>query len=82
MWTWWVVYTNKETCVGLKGHTLDSEDLSCELLELVKEICAEAATGGILLKKTVLKTFAKFTRKHLCQSLFFNNVAGLSLQLY
>ena len=28
------------------------------------------------------KNFAKFTGKHLCQSLFFNKVAGLSLQLY
>ena len=31
----------------------------------------EAATGGIL------KNFTKFTGKHLCQSLFFNIVAGL-----
>ena len=28
-------------------------------------------------KKGVLKNFAKFTRKHLCQRLFFNKVAGL-----
>ena len=28
-------------------------------------------------KKSVLRNFAKFTGKHLCQSLFFNNVAGL-----
>ena len=28
-------------------------------------------------KKGVLKYFAKFTGKHLCQSFFFNNVAGL-----
>ena len=28
-------------------------------------------------KKYVLRNFAKFTRKHLCQSLFFNKVAGL-----
>ena len=27
-------------------------------------------------EKGVLRYFAKFTRKHLCQSLFFNNVAG------
>ena len=27
-------------------------------------------------KKGVLKDFAKFTGKHLCQSLFFNEVAG------
>ena len=36
---------------------------------------SEAATGGVLSKK-VLKDFAKFTGKHLCQSLFFNKVAG------
>ena len=28
-------------------------------------------------KKGVLKKFAKFTRKHLCQILFFNKVVGL-----
>ena len=28
-------------------------------------------------KKDVLRNFAKFTGKHLCQSLFFNKVAGL-----
>ena len=28
-------------------------------------------------KKGVLRTFVKFTGKHLCQSLFFNKVAGL-----
>ena len=32
-------------------------------------------------KKDVLRNFAKFTGKHLCQRLFFNKVAGL-LQLY
>ena len=28
----------------------------------------------VFYKKTVLKNFAKFTEKHLCQSLFSNNV--------
>ena len=28
-------------------------------------------------KKGVLRNFIKFTRKHLCQGLFFNKVAGL-----
>ena len=32
--------------------------------------------------KGVLRNYAKFTRKHLCQSIFFNNVAGLFVQLY
>ena len=33
-------------------------------------------------RKGVLRNFAKFTGKHLGQSLFFNKVADLSLQLY
>ena len=36
----------------------------------------EAATEG------VLRNFVKFTGNHLCQNLFSNEVAGLSLQLY
>ena len=31
---------------------------------------------GCSVKKGVLRNFAKFTGKHLCQSLFFNKVAG------
>ena len=31
----------------------------------------------VFCKKGVLKNFAKFAGKHLCQSLFFNEVAGL-----
>ena len=30
-----------------------------------------------VVKKGVLRNFAKFTGKHLCQSLFFDKVAGL-----
>ena len=33
----------------------------------------------VFCKKDVFKNFAKFTGKHLCQSLFFNKVAGLRL---
>ena len=32
---------------------------------------------GCSVRKGVLVNLAKFTRKHLCQSLFFNKVAGL-----
>ena len=31
------------------------------------------------IKKGVLRNFAKFTGKHLCQSLFFNEVAGQAI---
>ena len=33
-------------------------------------------------KKVVLGNFAKMRGKHLCQRLFFDKAAGLSLQLY
>ena len=33
-------------------------------------------------RKGVPRNFAKLTGKHLCQSLFFNKVAGLSPQSY
>ena len=33
----------------------------------------------VFCKKSILRNFAKFTGKQLCQSLFFNNVAGLRL---
>ena len=36
-------------------------------------------TQKVFYKKGVLKIFAKFTGKHLCQSLFFNKVADLRL---
>ena len=32
------------------------------------------------MKKGILRNLAKFTGKHLCQSLFFNKVAGLRLR--
>ena len=34
----------------------------------------------VFCKKITLRNFAKFTGKHLCQSLFFNKAAGLSLR--
>ena len=41
----------------------------------------EAATGGVLSEKVFFRNFTKFTGKHLCQNLFFNKVAGLTLSL-
>ena len=32
----------------------------------------------VFCKKDILRNFTKFTGKHVCQSLFFNKVAGLS----
>ena len=44
-----------------------------------QRLLAEAATGGALLKKVVLRNFEKFTGKRLCQSLFFSKVVGPQL---
>ena len=33
---------------------------------------------GVICKKGVLRNFAKFTGKHLCQRLFFNKAVGLA----
>ena len=42
-------------------------------LENEGKVYAEAATRGALDKKGVLRNFVKFTEKHQCQGLFFNN---------
>ena len=46
---------------------------------IVSNPVPEAVVRSCSVKNGVLKNFAKFTGKHLCQSLFFNNVAGLRL---
>ena len=38
--------------------------------------CFRSSHQRCSLRKSVLRNFTKFTQKHLCQSLFFNNVAG------
>ena len=40
---------------------------------------SESSRPEVFCKKGVLRNFAKFTGKHLCQGLFFNKVAGLRL---
>ena len=42
------------------------------MIHLNKNSCPE-----VFCKKRVLRNFTDFTGKHLCQSLFFNKVAGL-----
>ena len=44
---------------------------------MIHESCNQKQPPEVFYKKLVLKKFAKFTVKYLCQSLFFNKVAGL-----
>ena len=47
-------------------------------LSLPNRIClSRSSRPDVFYEKGVLKDFAKFTRKHLCQGLFFNKVAEL-----
>ena len=48
-----------------------------DLRELLRGSCPE-----VFYKKYVLRNFAKFTGKHLYQSLFFDKVAGLMIQYW
>ena len=40
------------------------------------KLISEAVAQRCFVKRGVLRNFTKFTGKHLCQSLFFNKVAG------
>ena len=46
----------------------------CVYLIAINGSSREAATGVVLLKKDVLKSFPNFTGKHLCWSLFLMKV--------
>ena len=51
----------------------------------VENLCSwktKSSHPKVFCKEGVLENFAKFTGKHLCQSLFFNKVAGLGLRPY
>ena len=47
-----------------------------KMLDLVT-LLSRSSHQRCSVKRGVLKSFTKFTGKHLCQSLFFNKVAGL-----
>ena len=62
----------------------DSEWKPSKSLQWYHYICSETITyqkqpPEVFCKKGILRNFAKFTGKHLCQSLFFNKVTGFRL---
>ena len=54
-----------------------SRALSCDFIEIFLQSYVMGRRPEVFCKKGVLKNFAKFSGKHLCQSPFFNKVAGL-----
>ena len=64
------------------GQLNDKSYISQHLLRTLrtmpfKDVAVQKQPLQLFCKKGVLRNFAKFTRKRLCQSIFFNKVAGL-----
>ena len=49
---------------------------------ILKDFIDRSSHWKCSVRKGVLRNFAKFTGKHLCQSFFFNKVASFGLQLH
>ena len=64
-----------------KGFEYTSEYL-VNIYQITELQPLEAATRGVHQRKGILRNFAKFTGKHLCQSLFFNKVAGAACNFF
>ena len=58
-------------------RTSDARTSKTALVNFLWEIYLWNSRPEVFCKKVILKNFAKFTGKHLCQSHFFNKVAGL-----
>ena len=52
------------------------------MMSFLITIKGRSSRPDVFIEKGVLRNFAKFTGKHLCQSLFFNKVAGGCLQIF
>ena len=61
--------TNPVSSLGLSYHH--------HCFQYFLEITFKSSRPEVFCKKGVLRNFTKSTGKHLCQSLFFNKVAGL-----
>ena len=62
---------------GLKDKFFNKVDNTILQIFYLYQKSPKSSHQRCSIKKGVLKNFPKFTGKHLCQSLFFNKVAGL-----
>ena len=51
--------------------------MAFKITSKLKEVKVRSSHQGCSVRKDVIKNFAKFRGKHLCQGLFFNKVSGL-----
>ena len=81
------INTGKKKWLLCCSHNANKNNISKYLLCLSKSldtntlanIITRSSRTEVFCKKGVLRNFAKFTGKYLCQSLFFNKVAGLEI---
>ena len=71
-----VPFTNRRLFFELLSYKALWMETSSEHSWGIKE---RRSRPKVFCRKGVLRNFTKFTRKHLCHSLFFNKVAGLRL---
>ena len=57
------------------------QNLLKTLLLIFGSSMTRSSRPEVFCEKGVLRNFSKFTGKHLCQSLFFNKVAGALVQV-
>ena len=68
----------KENYVAPQNSRYSGMKVICiSLKDIGKYTRYRSSLPEVFYKKGVLRNFAKFKRKNLCQSLFFNKVAGL-----
>ena len=79
-------FTNHFKSVQTQVNSLKSSSSRQVVRQLVRSVSGDnllffvstrSSRPEVFCKKGALSNFAKFTGKHLCQSLFFNKVAGL-----
>ena len=69
-------YSINENLLNL-GQSITNLPSQTREISMIWKLTAETVAQRYCVKKVALRNFAKFAEKHLCQSLFFNKVAGL-----
>ena len=77
----WTVPTDHEITLNLRFPNINTWNVILSDLNRWLIRCRRSHQRRFV-RKGVLWNFAKFTEKHLCQSLFFNKVAGRSIELF
>ena len=70
-------FTDTFTLVRKRLEKQDTRFREAFPIEKCVAIALRSSYHKCSMKKGLLRNFTKFTRKHLCQSLFYNKVAGL-----